>query len=167
MLIIHSQLWFVASFPFHAVLIFEYGTWHWAAETFVSVCFVYKVDPFLSHEAPRLRRVAKIRNQKAYITQNPAHHGGYTWMMSPGTGLSCAEVFLSKSTRRRAAVGVAAAAGGVVVSQPGGRRCWQWTSCMLHSSRTSRTSSTSTPGWTAARRQEGRTREGAVVLKVV
>ena len=82
------------------------------------------------------------------VTHNPTHHGGYTWMMSLGVGISWAAVSLLKSTRRRRAAAMVAWGG----------RGWQRASCMLHSSWTSRTSSTSTPGLTAAQHRHTDTR---------
>lgn len=69
-----------------------------------------------------------------------SHHGGYVWMMSLGAGISWAAVSLLNNTSTRALSWEAAC--------PSAGSWWssQCTSCMPHSSCTSSTSSTSTPG---------------------
>lgn len=63
-----------------------------------------------------------------------SHHGGWTWMTSPGAGESRAAVSLLNSAVTR------------VLSSPWGCLCLQHTIFMLHTSKTCSTSSTSMPG---------------------
>ena len=106
-------------------------------------------------EVSRLYRVKLVAS---------AHHGGYMWMISPAAGISWAAVSRLNNTSTWA---LSSETGSLWWwPTPGGRWCAQRTSCMLQSSLTSSTSSTSTPGLSTGEQSNNNTDVQCVPVKV-